>query len=289
MKCKIFGQDEAIDLVVRQIKRSKSGLDDREKPIASCLFVGPTGTGKTELCKQLSEQFNIPLIRFDMSEYQEKGSVAKLIGTAPGYVGYEAGGVLVKKIKNTPSCILLLDEIEKAHEDIYNILLQVMDYGMLSDNEGNKVNCKNVILIMTSNCGAAQVGKMRIGLTGGTVDSGNIMESVKKKFKPEFRNRLDSIVVFNKLSKEMLRKIAEREISSLLTKLNQKGISVEIKDSVYTKIVDDADKTFGAREVVRLVDKEIKDHFVDIVLFNKEKNPVVIDIKDNKFDFEIQK
>ena len=289
MKCKIFGQDEAIDLVVRQIKRSKSGLDDREKPIASCLFVGPTGTGKTELCKQLSEQFNIPLIRFDMSEYQEKGSVAKLIGTAPGYVGYEAGGVLVKKIKNTPSCILLLDEIEKAHEDIYNILLQVMDYGMLSDNEGNKVNCKNVILIMTSNCGAAQVGKMRIGLTGGTVDSSNIMESVKKKFKPEFRNRLDSIVVFNKLSKEMLRKIAEREISSLLAKLNQKGILVEIKDSVYTKIVDDADKTFGAREVVRLVDKEIKDHFVDIVLFNKEKNPVVIDIKDNKFDFEIQK
>lgn len=289
IKTKIFGQDEAIKAVVKQIKRSKSGLDDRDKPIASCLFVGPTGTGKTELCKQLSEEFDIPLVRFDMSEYSEKGSVAKLIGTAPGYVGYENGGVLVKKLKNTPSCILLLDEIEKAHDDIYNILLQVMDYGTLSDNEGNKIDCKNVILIMTSNCGAAEVGRTKIGLTNKTVDSSNILETVKKKFKPEFRNRLDSIVVFNKLSKDMLKKVAVREISSLTSKLNSKGIEVTVNDDVYDKIVTEAEKTFGAREVVRLVDSEIKDYFVDLLFSDFDKKPVVVEVEDDKFKFEIKK
>lgn len=289
IKTKIFGQDEAIKAVVKQIKRSKSGLDDRDKPIASCLFVGPTGTGKTELCKQLSEEFDIPLVRFDMSEYSEKGSVAKLIGTAPGYVGYENGGVLVKKLKNTPSCILLLDEIEKAHDDIYNILLQVMDYGTLSDNEGNKIDCKNVILIMTSNCGAAEVGRTKIGLTNKTVNSSNILETVKKKFKPEFRNRLDSIVVFNKLSKDMLKKVAVREISSLTSKLNSKGIEVTVNDDVYDKIVTEAEKTFGAREVVRLVDSEIKDYFVDLLFSDFDKKPVVVEVEDDKFKFEIKK
>ena len=290
MKKKIFGQDLAISTIVKAIKRSKSGLDDREKPIASLLFVGPTGTGKTEICRQLSEEFNMPLIRFDMSEYMEKHSVAKLIGAPPGYVGYEEGGLLTEKVRNTPSCVLLLDEIEKAHSDIYNVLLQIMDYGSVTDNNGKKIDFKNTILVMTSNCGAAQVGKTLIGLRKETVDDSAITDNVNKTFSPEFRNRLDATVMFNKLDDLMLRKIAEREVGLLAAKLKaKKAIDLNVSDAAYDKIVADAKSSFGAREIIRIIDNRIKDHFVDMVLFESNKiSKVTVDVKDKEFDFETE-
>ena len=290
MKKKIFGQDLAISTIVKAIKRSKSGLDDREKPIASLLFVGPTGTGKTEICRQLSQEFNMPLIRFDMSEYMEKHSVAKLIGAPPGYVGYEEGGLLTEKVRNTPSCILLLDEIEKAHSDIFNVLLQIMDYGSVTDNNGKKIDFKNAILVMTSNCGAAQVGKTLIGLRKETIDDSAITDNVNKTFSPEFRNRLDAVVMFNKLDDSMLRKIAEREIGLLAVKLKaKKAIDLNVSEAAYDKIITDAKATFGAREIIRIVDSKIKDYFVDMVLFENDKiNKVTVDVKDKEFEFETE-
>ena len=292
LKGRIFGQNEAISTIVKAIKRNKSGLDDREKPIASLLFVGPTGTGKTEICRQLSSEFSIPLVRFDMSEYMEKHSVAKLIGAPPGYVGYEEGGLLTEKIRNTPSCILLLDEIEKAHKDIYNVLLQIMDYGSMTDNNGKKIDFKNVILIMTSNCGASEVGKPVIGLKRQMADISKITEKVNSTFTPEFRNRLDSIVTFNQLDDLMLRKIAEREISLLAAKLKaKKSIDLTVTDNAYAKIVKDAKATFGAREIIRIVDSKIKDRFVDLVLFNDKvvnKVTVTIDKDEKEFEFETE-
>ena len=290
MKKKIFGQDLAISTIVKAIKRSKSGLDDREKPIASLLFVGPTGTGKTEICRQLSKEFNMPLIRFDMSEYMEKHSVAKLIGAPPGYVGYEEGGLLTEKVRNTPSCILLLDEIEKAHSDIFNVLLQIMDYGSVTDNNGKKIDFKNAILVMTSNCGAAQVGKTLIGLRKETIDDSAITDNVNKTFSPEFRNRLDAVVMFNKLDDSMLRKIAEREVGLLAVKLKaKKAIDLNVSEAAYDKIITDAKATFGAREIIRIIDNRIKDHFVDMVLFENDKiNKVTVDVKDEEFEFETE-
>ena len=290
MKKKIFGQDLAISTIVKAIKRSKSGLDDREKPIASLLFVGPTGTGKTEICRQLSQEFNMPLIRFDMSEYMEKHSVAKLIGAPPGYVGYEEGGLLTEKVRNTPSCILLLDEIEKAHSDIFNVLLQIMDYGSVTDNNGKKIDFKNAILVMTSNCGAAQVGKTLIGLRKETIDDSAITDNVNKTFSPEFRNRLDAVVMFNKLDDSMLRKIAEREVGLLAVKLKaKKAIDLNVSEAAYDKIITDAKATFGAREIIRIIDSKIKDHFVDMVLFENDKiNKVTVDVKDKEFEFETE-
>ena len=290
MKKKIFCQDLAISTIVKAIKRSKSGLDDREKPIASLLFVGPTGTGKTEICRQLSKEFNMPLIRFDMSEYMEKHSVAKLIGAPPGYVGYEEGGLLTEKVRNTPSCILLLDEIEKAHSDIFNVLLQIMDYGSVTDNNGKKIDFKNAILVMTSNCGAAQVGKTLIGLRKETIDDSAITDNVNKTFSPEFRNRLDAVVMFNKLDDSMLRKIAEREVGLLAVKLKaKKAIDLNVSEAAYDKIITDAKATFGAREIIRIIDNRIKDYFVDMVLFENDKiNKVTVDVKDKEFEFETE-
>ncbi len=282
LKTKIFGQDQAIQTIVKAIKRSKSELDERTKPIASLLFVGPTGTGKTEICKQLSSEFDIPLIRFDMSEYMEKHSVAKLIGAPPGYVGYEEGGLLTEKVRTNPYCILLLDEIEKAHEDIYNILLQVMDYGMLTDNNGKKVDMKNVILIMTSNCGAANVGKQRIGIGRGQIGGEFMAETVEKKFAPEFRNRLDGIVTFNKLDDDMLRKIVNREVTALSDRLTKKNVTITVTDKCYDSIIKEANATFGARAILRIVNEKIKDYFVDIVLFNDGTNKhYVVDVDNN--------
>lgn len=286
LKTKIFGQDEAVSTIVKAIKRSKSELDERTKPIANLLFVGPTGTGKTEICKQLSNEFNIPLIRFDMSEYMEKHAVSKLIGAPPGYVGYEEGGILTEKIKTNPYCILLLDEIEKAHSDIYNVLLQVMDYGILTDNNGKKVDMKNVILIMTSNCGAVHVGKQSIGLGRKAIGGEFMAETVNKTFAPEFRNRLDSIVTFNKLNDEMLIKIVEREIGYLSNKLSTKGITIEVTENCYKHIVKEANETFGARAIMRIVNEKIKDNFVDMVLFNNGINKtIIVDVVEGEYIF----
>ena len=222
----------------------------------------------------------------------EKHSVAKLIGAPPGYVGYEEGGLLTEKIRNTPSCILLLDEIEKAHKDIFNVLLQIMDYGSMTDNNGKKIDFKNVMLIMTSNCGASEVGKPVIGLKRQVTDTSKITDKVNSTFTPEFRNRLDSIVTFNQLDDSMLRKIAEREVSLLASKLKaKKSIDLTVTDSVYAKIVKDAKVTFGAREIIRIVDSKIKDKFVDLVLFNEDsisKVTVTMDKENKEFEFETE-
>ena len=222
LKSQVFGQEEGIKEVVKNIKLSRAGLNDDNKPVASLLFVGPTGVGKTEIAKTLANTLNIELIRFDMSEYVEKHTVAKLIGAPAGYVGYEEGGLLTDSVKKNPHCVLLLDEIEKAHSDIFNILLQVMDYATLTDNQGRKTDFRNVILIMTSNAGASNVGKSLIGFGDREVTREGITEEVKKIFTPEFRNRLSKVVVFNPINKEMSRNIVVKQLNLLKDKLKGK-------------------------------------------------------------------
>lgn len=272
MKKKIFGQDEAVEHVVNAVKFSKAGLLDENKPLASLLFVGPTGVGKTEIAKTLAEELGIRLIRFDMSEYGEKHAVAKLIGAPAGYVGYEDGGLLTESIRKNPSSVLLLDEIEKAHSDIYNVLLQVMDYATLTDNQGRKADFRNVIVIMTSNAGASQIGKKMIGFGSENQNEGVIMEAVKQTFQPEFRNRLNKIVVFNSMDEDMASRIAERKLSELVSKLSARKIKLSVdKSSVQLIIKRGITPEFGAREVDRIIRNDIKPLFVDKILFGTLK------------------
>lgn len=272
MKKKIFGQDEAVDYVVNAVKFSKAGLLDENKPLASLLFVGPTGVGKTEIAKTLAEELGIRLIRFDMSEYGEKHAVAKLIGAPAGYVGYEEGGLLTESIRKNPSSVLLLDEIEKAHSDIYNVLLQVMDYATLTDNQGRKADFRNVIVIMTSNAGASRLGKKMIGFGSENQNEGVIMEAVKQTFQPEFRNRLNKIVVFNSMDEEMASRIAERKLSELVSKLSARKIKLSVdKSAVQLIIKRGITPEFGAREVDRIIRNDVKPLFVDKILFGTLK------------------
>lgn len=273
IKEKVFGQDEAVENVVKAVKLSRAGLNDDDKPIASLLFVGPTGVGKTEIAKTLADRLDIELVRFDMSEYAEKQSVAKLIGSPAGYVGYEDGGLLTSTIQKNPNCVLLLDEIEKAHSDIYNILLQVMDYATLSDNQGRKTDFRNVILIMTSNAGASRLNKTAIGFGERTIKNECIDDEVKKVFSPEFRNRLSKIVVFNSLNKEMAVKIVNKEIHNLEEKLRNKNITLKLSKNCINHIIDKGiSEEYGAREIKRIIDREIKALLVDEILFGKLKN-----------------
>jgi ATP-dependent Clp protease ATP-binding subunit ClpA len=290
LKSEIFGQDKAIETVTRAIKRSRAGLDDGEKPVASLLFVGPTGVGKTELVKQLANSLGIPMIRFDMSEYQEKHTVARLIGSPPGYVGYEEGGLLTDSIRKTPYCVLLLDEIEKAHGDIFNILLQVMDYATLTDNTGKKADFKNVIIIMTSNAGAREMGRSMIGFEERKIDSGSMKKAVDKTFSPEFRNRLDEVVLFNSMDKEMAVLIAKKAVYKFTQKLEAKGVIYEVAEVLYDWLAEKGiNSDFGAREILRLVQDEIKTYFVDEILFGALENggSTVIDIKDDKVNITV--
>ncbi|MCM0648289.1 ATP-dependent Clp protease ATP-binding subunit ClpA [Clostridium swellfunianum] len=268
LKSSIYGQDKAVDTVVKAIKRSRAGFNEGEKPIANLLFVGPTGVGKTELSRQLSISLGIPLIRFDMSEYQEKHTVARLIGAPPGYVGYEEGGLLTDAIRKTPHCVLLLDEIEKVHPDVLNVLLQLMDYATLTDNTGKKADFKNVILIMTSNAGAKEIGKSMIGFGNRNVREDAINREVERIFSPEFRNRLDDIVVFNQMDEHMAVLIAKKALVQFDEKLKSKGISLQVSEECYKWIAKRGlDSHYGAREINRIVQQEIKPYFVDEVLF----------------------
>lgn len=268
LKTRIFGQDKAIETVSTAIKRSRAGFDEGERPIASLLFVGPTGVGKTELVKQLSQTMGVPLIRFDMSEYQEKHTVARLIGSPPGYVGYEEGGLLTDSIRKTPHAVLLLDEIEKAHFDIYNILLQVMDYATLTDNTGKKADFSNVTIIMTSNAGAREVGQRLIGFEERKEDKSSINKAVEKVFSPEFRNRLDEIVLFNPMDFDMAVSVAKREVEKFKLKLAEKNITLRVSKELYELLANRALKSdFGAREILRILQDDIKKVFVDKVLF----------------------
>lgn len=271
LKKHIFGQDQAIDTVVNAIKRSRSGFEDEERPVASLMFVGPTGVGKTEIARTLAKTLNVGLVRFDMSEYQERHAVSRMIGAPPGYVGYEEGGLLTEQIRKTPHSVLLLDEIEKAHPEILNVLLQVMDYGKLTDSNGKKVDFKNVILIMTSNAGARDAGKALIGFDKGAVNMDAIPKAVENSFAPEFRNRLDDIVVFNSLDSEMARKIAEKELKRLEEKLRLQNIRMTVtKDALAYVAEKGISMEYGAREILRYIDIHIKRKLVDFVLFENK-------------------
>jgi len=286
LKNNIFGQNQAIEEVTRCIKMSRAGLNDENKPVASMLFVGPTGVGKTEIAKVLAKTLGIELVRFDMSEYGERHAAAKLIGSPPGYVGYEEGGLLTDTIKKKPNSVLLLDEIEKAHPDILSVLLQVMDYATLTDNKGRKADFRNVILIMTSNAGARDIGKNLVGFGRGSINIEAIGDEVKRAFTPEFRNRLDKVIVFNQINSEMALEIANKELNKFIDKLKEKNIELSFSEEAVNFISEKGlSREFGAREIMRVINSEIKPLLVDELLFGELSNggKCRIVIEDNKF------
>lgn len=290
LKESIFGQDNAIDEVVRCIKMSRAGLNEENKPVASMLFVGPTGVGKTEIARTLAKNLGIELIRFDMSEYVEKHAASKLIGAPPGYVGYEEGGLLTDTIRKKPHCVLLLDEIEKAHSDILGVLLQVMDYATLTDNQGRKADFRNVIIIMTSNAGARNIGKSLVGFGDREVQGEAILEEIKRFFSPEFRNRLDKIVVFNHINDTMAIRIAEKELKNFKEKLSQKDVNMEFtKECVKYISMKGVSKEFGAREIQRIISSELKPLLIDEILFGKLSGggQCTVDINEGKFTLSV--
>ena len=291
LKLLIYGQDHAVESVGDAIILSKSGLSNETKPIASFLFAGPTGVGKTELAKQLSMQLGCHMERFDMSEYMEKHSVSKLIGAPPGYVGHEQGGMLTDAIKKNPHCVLLLDEIEKAHPDLFNILLQVMDHGKLTDSLGRTTDFRNVVLIMTTNAGAKDMEAGRIGL--GSAKSGNLSKrdkTIKNFFSPEFRNRLDEIVHFNKLSTEFVVKIVEKFVSELEVKLVAKNVELELSEKAKVWLADNGfDEKMGARPIARMVDQKLKKVLSGEILFGKlvKGGKVFVDVENDDLSLKI--
>ena len=269
---KIYGQDTAVDKVVEAVMMAKAGLIDDDKPMASLLFVGSTGVGKTEVARVLARELGIELVRFDMSEYTEKHAVAKLIGSPAGYVGYEDGGQLTDAIRKTPNCVLLLDEIEKAHSDIYNILLQVMDYARLTDNKGQKADFRNVILIMTSNAGAQYASQANIGFAGNVSRGQAMLAQVKKTFRPEFINRLSDTVVFHDMDRHMAELILDKKLAQLADKLSAKGVSIELTPQAREHLLKwGFTKEYGAREMDRVIGNRLKPVLMKALLFGKLK------------------
>ncbi|MBQ8948996.1 MAG: ATP-dependent Clp protease ATP-binding subunit ClpA [Prevotella sp.] len=277
---KIYGQDEAIRQVVESVQMSKAGLLDDNKPLASLLFVGPTGVGKTEVARVLAQELGIELLRFDMSEYTEKHTVAKLIGSPAGYVGYEDGGLLTDAIRKTPNCVLLLDEIEKAHQDIYNILLQVMDYARLTDNKGRKADFRNVILIMTSNAGAQFAAQASVGFTGTTSRGEAMLRQVKKTFKPEFINRLTGTVVFNDMDEPMARLILRKKLGELQEKLTAKQVTMTLSDEAFALLLKEGfTREYGAREMDRVIAQRLKPLLMREILFGSLKQGGTVEME----------
>lgn len=291
LKAVIFGQDEAVEAITRVIKLTKAGLKEPQRPIGCFLFTGPTGVGKTELARQIAKILGIAFIRFDMSEYMEKHSVAKLIGAPPGYIGFEQGGLLTESIRKNPHCVLLLDEIEKSHEEVFNVLLQVMDYGTLTDNTGRKADMRNVILIMTSNIGAREMEKPPVGFGNRLKDQiGKSEEAIQRVFSPEFRNRLDATIKFNPLPEDVVLKIVDKFIKELNDQLSSKNITVEITEKTRKWLAQKGfDPKFGARPLLRVIQKKIKAPLVEEILFGRLKNggKVLVDIVKDKPAFEI--
>ena len=283
MLSQIYGQDEAIRQVVEAVQMSRAGLLDDNKPLASLLFVGPTGVGKTEVARVLSKELGISLVRFDMSEYTEKHTVAKLIGSPAGYVGYEDGGLLTDAIRKCPNCVLLLDEIEKAHQDIYNILLQVMDYARLTDNKGRHADFRNVVLIMTSNAGAQFASQGSIGFNSNVSRGDAMMKQVKKTFKPEFINRLSGAVVFHDMDKPMATLILQKKLRELDAKLEARKVTMTLSSDAFEYLLKEGfTAEYGAREMDRVISQKLKPLLMREILFGslKKGGNITIEMKD---------
>ncbi|MEE8314042.1 MAG: ATP-dependent Clp protease ATP-binding subunit ClpA [Myxococcota bacterium] len=264
----LFGQEEAIRTLVRAVKRTRAGLGGDQRPVGSFLFMGPTGVGKTELARQLANCLHVPFLRFDMSEYMEKHAVARLIGAPPGYVGYDQGGILVDGVRKNPYAVLLLDEIEKAHQDLFDILLQVMDHATLTDNHGREASFRHITLIMTSNVGAREMAQRAIGFGEGTKGDGK--KDVERLFSPEFRNRLDEIVRFSQLSPEVMRRVVDKFVREIDTQLREKKVRIELTDAAREWLGEKGyDPKFGARPLGRVIQTELKDKLADEILFGK--------------------
>src|SRR5450432_1414794 len=271
LKLTIFGQNKAIEALASAIKMSRSGLGDQRKPVGSFLFSGPTGVGKTEVTRQLALAMGVELVRFDMSEYMERHTVSRLIGAPPGYVGFDQGGLLTDGVDQHPHCVVLLDEIEKAHPDLYNVLLQIMDHGRLTDHNGKQVNFRNVILIMTTNAGAADLARQAFGFTRNKRE-GDDHEAINRQFAPEFRNRLDAIVSFAHLNADVIGMVVEKFVLQLEAQLADRDVTIELSDPAKAWLIENGyDEQMGARPMARVIQEHIKKPLADEVLFGKLK------------------
>ena len=290
LKMVVFGQDEAINMLSNTIKMSRSGLGNTQKPIGNFLFAGPTGVGKTEVTRQLAIQMGVELVRFDMSEYMERHTVSRLIGAPPGYVGFDQGGLLTDAINKQPHCVLLLDEIEKANPDVFNLLLQIFDHGTLTDTNGRKTDFRNVIIVMTTNAGADRLSRASVGFT--TQDhSSDVKESIKKIFDPEFRNRLDAIIHFNPLDKRTISNVVDKFLIELEVQLDDKKVTIEITEGAREWLADNGyDKIMGARPMSRLIQKMIKRPLAEELLFGKlmQGGHVIASLENNSIKVEIK-
>ncbi|WP_226565557.1 ATP-dependent Clp protease ATP-binding subunit ClpA [Shewanella chilikensis] len=290
LKMVVFGQDKAIESLSAAIRLARSGLGNENKPVGSFLFAGPTGVGKTEVTNQLAACLGLKLIRFDMSEYMESHTVSRLIGAPPGYVGYDQGGLLTDAVIKTPHCVVLLDEIEKAHPDIYNLLLQVMDHGTLTDNNGRKADFRNVTLVMTTNAGVQETVRKSIGFKQQD-HSLDAMSEINKVFSPEFRNRLDSIIWFNHLDMTIIAKVVDKFLVELQAQLDQKGVTLEVSDEARTLLAEKGyDKTMGARPMARVVKDLLKRPLADEILFGKLESGGIahVDVKDGELEINTE-
>jgi ATP-dependent Clp protease ATP-binding subunit ClpA len=290
LKMVVFGQDDAINALTSAIRLSRSGLASEDKPIGSFLFAGPTGVGKTEITKQLATCLGVELVRFDMSEYVEKHAVSRLIGAPPGYVGYEQGGLLTDAVIKQPHCVVLLDEIEKAHPDIYNVLLQVMDHGTLTDNNGRKADFRNVVLVMTTNAGVHETTRKSIGFKQQD-HSHDAMAEINQTFTPEFRNRLDNTIWFNHLDEQIIMQVVDKFIVELESQLDKKSVSLEVTEAARDWLAQKGyDKTMGARPMARIIQDSLKKPLANEILFGQLIDggsvKVIVNNKQLVFEYE---